>query len=114
MKIVLRLYVSGMNPQLELSVANLRRRLDGQPGWEYDLDVCNVLEQPQEAEDNKILATPALVLVSPPPGMKVIGDLSDTKKVLLHLGLPFRDTTDQEDRHPQGETGSTDGGEPHG
>jgi circadian clock protein KaiB len=111
MKIALKLYVSGMNPHLERSVANLRRMLDEEPGCEYDLSVCDVSEHPQVAEDNKILATPALVLVSPPPGRKVIGDLSETKKVLLHLGLPFRDTTEQEEPHPEGQSGSMDGGE---
>ena len=111
MKIVLKLYVYGMNPHMERSVANLRRMLDEEPNWEYDLNVCDVLEHPQMAEDNKILATPALVLVSPPPGRKVIGDLSETKKVLLHLGLPFRDTTEPEEPHPEDQSGSMDGGE---
>ena len=110
MKIVLKLYVFGMNPHVERAVARLRRMLDELPGWEYDLSVCDVVEQPEVAEDDKILATPALVLMSPPPGRKVIGDLSDTKSVFLHLGLPLRDTTEQERRGMRGETVSLDRG----
>jgi circadian clock protein KaiB len=109
MKIVLKLYVSGMNPHLERSVANLRHMLDEEPGWEYDLSVCDVLEHPQVAEDNKILATPALVLVSPPPGRKVIGDLSETKKVLIHLGLPVQDAIQKDRQHGDGNDGITNG-----
>jgi circadian clock protein KaiB len=108
-KIVLKLYVSGMTPHLERSVASLRRRLDEEPGWEYDLSVCDVLEHPQVAEDNRILATPALVLVSPPPGRKVIGDLSDTEKVLLHLGLPVQDAIQKDRQHGDGDDRITNG-----
>jgi circadian clock protein KaiB len=49
--------------------------------------VIDVLEQPQLAQDEKILATPTLVKELPPPNRRIIGDLSDTAKVLLGLGL---------------------------
>ncbi len=109
MKVVLKLYVSGMNPQMERAVANLRHMLVQLPDLEYDLSICDVLDNPQIAEDDKILATPVLVLVSPPPAKKLIGDLSDTKRVLLHLGLPVQDTIQQESQHGDGDDGITNG-----
>ena len=51
------------------------------------MEVIDVLERPQLAEDEKILATPTLIKVLPPPLKRVIGDLSDTEKVLLGLDM---------------------------
>jgi circadian clock protein KaiB len=51
----------------------------------YDLEIVDVLENPQRAEDEKILATPTLIKQLPPPLRRVIGDLSDKDKVLLGL-----------------------------
>ena len=56
---------------------------DGQ----YEMAVVDVLERPQLAEDEKILATPTLIKELPPPLRRVIGDLSDKEKVLLGLDL---------------------------
>jgi circadian clock protein KaiB len=85
--IELKLYISGKTSRTERAVANLRRMLDEHPGIQYELDICDVLDQPQKAEEQKILATPTLILLSPPPAKRVIGDLFDTKKVLHYLGL---------------------------
>ena len=52
---------------------------------QYQLEIIDVLEQPQVAEDDKILATPTLIKQLPPPLRRVIGDLSDKTKVLLGL-----------------------------
>jgi circadian clock protein KaiB len=54
---------------------------------DYELVVIDVLERPQLAEDEKILATPMLVKELPMPIRRIIGDLSDTEKVLLGLDL---------------------------
>ena len=51
----------------------------------YELEIIDVLEHPQVAEDERILATPTLIKQLPPPLRRVIGDLSDTEKVLLGL-----------------------------
>jgi len=84
---VLKLYVTGMTPRAERAVANLRRicaeELDGQ----YDLVIIDVLENPQLAEDEKILATPTLIKELPRPVRRIIGDLSDKERVLLGLDL---------------------------
>jgi circadian clock protein KaiB len=82
---LLKLYVTGTSPRAELAVANLRRICDQELRGEYELQIIDVLEQPQLAEDEKILATPTLIKQLPPPLRRVIGDLSDKDKVLLGL-----------------------------
>lgn len=82
---VLRLYVSGRSPKAEAAIDNLRRICDEELGDDYELQVIDVLEHPQVAEDDKILATPTLIKRLPPPLRRVIGDLSDRHKVLLGL-----------------------------
>jgi circadian clock protein KaiB len=89
---VLRLYVTGKTSKAELAIANLKRICDQELRGEYELQVIDVLEQPQMAEDEKILATPTLIKQLPPPLRRVIGDLSDKEKVLLGLEV-FPDLT---------------------
>jgi circadian clock protein KaiB len=79
------LYVTGSNPRADLAVMNLRRICEQELAGEYDLQIIDVLEHPQLAEDEKILATPTLIKQLPPPLRRVIGDLSDREKVLLGL-----------------------------
>ena len=86
-KYVLKLYVTGRTPRTEQTIATLRNLCKRELGGEYEIVVINVLEQPQLAEDEKILATPTLIKVLPRPMRRVIGDLSDTEKVLLGLDL---------------------------
>ena len=64
---VLKLYVSGSTPRTQLAVANLRRICEAELGAQYDLEIIDVLEHPQIAEDQRILATPTLVKQLPPP-----------------------------------------------
>lgn len=66
-------------------MANLRRICEQELAGRYELEIIDVLEHPQLAEDEKILATPTLIKQLPPPLRRVIGDLSDTEKVLLGL-----------------------------
>jgi circadian clock protein KaiB len=82
---VLRLYVTGTSPRAQVAIANLRRICDQDLRGQYDLEIIDVLKDPQLAEDAKILATPTLIKDLPPPLRRVIGDLSDKEKVLLGL-----------------------------
>lgn len=82
---LLRLYVTGSGPRATRAIANLRRICEEELRGEYKLEIVDVLEQPQLAEDDKILATPTLIKELPPPLRRVIGDLSDREKVLLGL-----------------------------
>lgn len=82
------LYVTGNTPNAAAAIANLERICEQELRGRYDLEIIDVLEHPQLAEDEKILATPTLIKRVPPPLRRVIGDLSDTRKVLLGLELP--------------------------
>lgn len=84
---MLKLYVTGKTRRTELAIANLERICEEELSGEYELVIIDVLEHPQLAEDEKILATPTLIKQLPPPLRRVIGDLSDTDKVLLGLDV---------------------------
>lgn len=86
-KYILKLYITGQTPRSERAMTNLRRLCEAQLAGRYELVVIDVLERPQLAEAEKILATPTLVREAPPPRRRIIGDLSDTAKVLMGLDL---------------------------
>ncbi|MBF0310798.1 MAG: circadian clock protein KaiB [Magnetococcales bacterium] len=86
-KYLLKLYITGHTPRSERAIKNLRRICGDDLGGLYEMRVIDILEQPQLAEDEKILATPTLIKALPPPLRRIIGDLSDTEKVLLGLDL---------------------------
>ncbi len=86
-KYVLKLYVTGQTANSAKAIENLKDVLKNGLGNLYKLKVIDVVKNPQLAEEDKILATPALVRVLPPPVRKIIGDLSDKEKVLLGLDL---------------------------
>jgi len=95
-KAVLKLYVTGHNAKSELAIANLRSICDKELKGEYDLVVIDVLEHPQLAEDEKIIATPTLIKELPSPIRRVIGDLSIHEKVLLGLDLQIIEQSPEE------------------
>lgn len=86
-KFILTLYITGQTPRSEQAITNLRRVCETALKGQYELFIVDVLEQPNLAEDEKILATPTLVKEVPPPTRRIIGDLSDTQQVLIGLGL---------------------------
>ncbi|HEY6010944.1 MAG TPA: circadian clock KaiB family protein, partial [Nitrospirota bacterium] len=69
----------------------LRRVLDNELGDDYQLLIYDVIDQPQIAEDAKILATPTLVREQPLPIRRIIGDLSDAEKVFRGLDIHTAD-----------------------
>jgi circadian clock protein KaiB len=81
----LTLYVTGTSPRTKVAIDNLNRICAQELEGLYVLEIVDVLEHPQRAEDEKILATPTLIKQLPPPLRRVIGDLSDKEKVLLGL-----------------------------
>lgn len=95
MKYRLRLFVTGTTIQSRRAIANLRNLCESELKGQYDIEVIDVLEHPQLAENEKIIATPTLVKKLPEPVRRIIGDLSDREKVLLGLDLlgPETDTT---------------------
>jgi circadian clock protein KaiB len=86
-KYLLRLFITGKTIKSEQCIANLQSICEKDLHGEYELEVIDVLERPQLAEDDKILATPTLIKKLPPPVRRLIGDLSDAEKVLLGLDL---------------------------
>jgi circadian clock protein KaiB len=98
-KYVLKLYVAGTSARTERAVANLRRICEQDLQSLYELEIIDVLENPQLAEDDRILATPTLIKQLPPPLRRVVGDLSDKEKVLL--GLEVRPVANPSTSRPQ-------------
>jgi circadian clock protein KaiB len=84
---LLKIYVTGQTPRSRRAIENLRRICEGELSGQYEMHVIDVLDRPQLAEDEKILATPTVVKELPVPIRRIIGDLSDTDKVLLGLDL---------------------------
>jgi circadian clock protein KaiB len=82
----LKLFITGQTSRSTRAIANLRRICEDAL-TDYELDIIDVLERPQLAEDDRVLATPTLIKEFPPPVRRIIGDLSDTEKVLLGLEL---------------------------
>jgi circadian clock protein KaiB len=83
----LKLYVTGQTSRSLRAIANLRCLCDEELAGAYDMVVIDVLERPQLAEDEKIMATPTVVKELPTPTRRIIGDLSDRERVLLGLDL---------------------------
>ncbi len=83
----LRLYVAGVTPNSLTAFENLKRLCEEHLAGRYRIEVVDLLEQPQLAKGDQILAIPTLVRRLPPPLRKIIGDLSDTERVLVGLDL---------------------------
>jgi circadian clock protein KaiB len=86
-RLMLKLFIADQTPRAMQALTNLRRICAQNLVNEYELVVIDILEQPQLAEDEKILATPTVVKELPPPMRRLIGDLSNTEKVLIGLDL---------------------------
>ena len=83
----LRLFITGRTSHSVRALENLQKICDIDLKGHYELEVIDVLEDPERADMDKILATPTLVRRLPEPMRKVIGDLSDRDKVLMGLDI---------------------------
>jgi circadian clock protein KaiB len=101
-KYILTLYVTGTSPRTRVAIENLNRICATELHGRYDLEIVDVLEHPQRAEDEKILATPTLIKQLPPPLRRVIGDLSDKDKVLLGLEVRPSASNSSSTARPEG------------
>lgn len=84
---VLRLYVTGATPKSLRAIANIREICQEHLRGRYELEVIDVYQRPTLAKGEQIIALPTLVKKLPLPIRKIIGDLSDTEKVLLGLDI---------------------------
>lgn len=91
---VLKLYVAGNTSNSIRALRILKNILEQDFQGVYALKVIDVLKHPQLAEEDKILATPTLSKVLPPPVCKIIGDLSDREKVLIGLDLLYEELSE--------------------
>ncbi|MGK7904085.1 MAG: circadian clock protein KaiB [Hormoscilla sp.] len=86
-KYILKLYIAGNTPRAQRAITNLLRICEEELADKYEVEIIDVIEQPQLAEDDKILVTPTLIKQLPPPLQRIIGDMSNTETVLLGLDL---------------------------
>jgi circadian clock protein KaiB len=84
---VLRLYVAGQTPKCLVAFSNLKKICEEHLAGKYRIEVIDLLKNPQLARGDQILAIPTLVRNLPVPVRKIIGDLSDTERVLVGLDL---------------------------
>lgn len=84
---ILRLYVAGQTPKSMLAFANLKKICEEHLKGQYSIEVVDLLENPTLARGDQILAIPTLVRKLPQPVRKIIGDLSNTERVLIGLDL---------------------------
>ncbi|MFK2901007.1 circadian clock KaiB family protein [Dyella jejuensis] len=86
----LRLYVAGQNPKSLAAIANLKRICEEHLAGRYSIEVIDLLITPQLAAGDQIVALPTLVRRLPPPLKRIIGDLSNTERVLVGLDIRLR------------------------
>lgn len=84
---VLRLYITGMTPNSTRAVENVKKICEEYLAGRYELEVIDIYQQPSLAEGEQIIAAPTLIKKLPFPLKKLIGDMSNTEKVLLGLDL---------------------------
>ena len=84
---ILRLYVAGQTPKSLTAFANLKKICEEHLAGRYKIEVVDLLEDPKLARGDQILAIPTLVRKLPVPVRKIIGDLSNTERVLIGLDL---------------------------
>jgi circadian clock protein KaiB len=87
----LRLYVAGKTPNSLTAFGNLKQICENHLKGHYRIEVIDLLEQPHLSKGDQILAIPTLVRKLPQPMRKIIGDLSDTERVLVGLDLRSAD-----------------------
>jgi circadian clock protein KaiB len=83
----LRLYVAGVTARSSAALDNLRRICEDHLAGRYEIEVIDLLERPQLAKGEQIVAIPTLVRQLPEPVRKIIGDLSNRERVLIGLDL---------------------------
>src|SRR5438552_19140571 len=90
---ILRLYIAGQTPRSITAFANLKRLCEEHLAGRYRIEVIDLVQHPQLAQGDQILAIPTLVRKLPEPIRKIIGDLSNTERVLVGLDIRPRQGT---------------------
>lgn len=84
---VLRLFITGMTPRSSRAITNIKSICEEYLKGRYKLEVIDLYQQPHVAQREQIVAVPTLIKKWPLPLRRIVGDLSDTRRVLVGLGL---------------------------
>lgn len=84
---ILKLYVAGQSPKSVQAIANIKKICEENLQGRYELEVIDLYQQPQLAQDEQIIAVPTLIRKLPPPLRRIIGDMSNTERVLVGLDI---------------------------
>lgn len=84
----LRLFITGTTPRCLRAIQNIYELCEANLPGQYDLEVVDIYQHPEQAKPEQIVVTPTLIRQYPLPPRRLIGDLSDKERVLTGLGLP--------------------------
>ena len=90
-KLVLQLYVSGMSPKSMEAIENIKRLCDTHLEGAFDLEIIDLYKNPEAASINQVVFSPSLIKQLPPPKKTLIGNFSDTDKVIRGLGIRLKE-----------------------
>jgi circadian clock protein KaiB len=96
---LLKLFITGQTSRSERAVNNLREICTRALGDHCDFEIIDVLDHPAEAEAARVVVTPTLIREMPPPGRRIIGDLSDRVRVIEALDLDLDPKNDFDRSH---------------
>lgn len=105
---LLRLYVTGMTPKSIRAIVNIRKICEEHLQGRYTLEVVDLYQQPQLAQGEQIIAAPTLIKELPQPLRRIIGDLSNTERVLVGLDLRRKPSEGSLPEGQHGQHGATD------
>lgn len=88
-KILLQLYIAGMSANSVRAIQNIKQLCNQYLSDQFELEIIDIYKNPSVAEEQKIVFSPSLIRQLPLPKKIFIGDLSDTKNVILGLGITF-------------------------
>lgn len=87
----LSLFITGASPNSVRAINNIKAICEKYLAGEYELEIIDVYQIPEIAQREQIIAVPTLIKKGPAPERRLVGDMSDTAKVLRGLGIPFKD-----------------------
>jgi len=90
-KLILQLYVSGMSQRSMEAIKNIKHLCDEHLKDAFELEIIDIYKHPEVAEEQQIIFSPSLIKRLPPPKKTLVGNLSDTEKVIRGLGITFKE-----------------------
>ena len=90
-KLVLQLYVSGMSPKSMEAIENIKRLCDEHLSEAFELEIIDLYKNPAAASEQQIVFSPSLIKRFPLPKKTLIGNFSDTEKIIKALGIAFKE-----------------------